>query len=299
MQKPLINDKAIFFSGLAYFVIMLSFIGMRLIVGTGWLGSVDSNLTDYIFTFIVQVGLLIGIPLLFMRVFTKQKTKSIFKHNSFRPINAKMVLLSVLLGLCTYVLITFVSTFWYGLLTIFGYSSGATSATTSATNMPWLDLILGFIFVGVLPGFCEEFSHRGMVLGNIKKDGAIRAILLSSLLFGLMHLSIVQVGYAFVVGLVLGSITLLTRSIYPAMIVHCVSNSVNTYLSYASDNGWWGGNWHSVVSNFIANNSVMFLYIVNAVILLMLILLMAYIILNLFKQSKLNDFYVFKRKLIK
>lgn len=297
MHKTIINDKSIFFSGLAYFVIMLSFIAMRLIVGAGLLGDVNNNLTDYIFTFLVQIVILLGIPILFMKTCAKQKIGDIFKRHSFRPINVKMVLLSILLGVCTYILITYVSTFWHGILTIFGYSGGV-SQTTSATNIPWLDLVLGLVFVGVLPGFCEEFSHRGMVLGNIKKDGTMRALLLSSLLFGLMHLSIAQVGYAFVVGLVLGSITLLTRSIYPAMIVHCVSNSVNTYLSYAGENGWWGGDFFSYINNFVLNNNAIFVYFVNTVILMLLLLLMAHIMLNLFKQAKLNDFYVFKRKLV-
>ena len=296
MNKSIINDKSIFFSGLAYFVMMLSFIALRLIFGAGLLGDVNNDLTDYIFTFIMQVVILVGVSILFMMLFAKQKPKEMFARHSFRPINGKMVLLSILLGLCTFVLIMYVSTFWYGILSLFGYSSGA-GASTSATNNPVLDLLLGILFVGVLPGFCEEFSHRGMVLGNIKRDGAVRAIMLSALLFGLMHLNVVQIGYAFVVGIVLGTITLLTRSIYPAMIVHCVSNSINTYLGIASDNGWWGGNFYDSINNFIAGNNIMFLYLINTLILLMLIMLIVYIMLNMFKQAKLNDFYVFKRRL--
>lgn len=296
MNKSIINDKSIFISGLAYFLIMLSFIVMRLIVAAGILGDVHSDLTDYIFTFIVQIIILIGLPILFMTLFAKQKPKELFTRHSFRPINFKMILLSLVLGLCTFVLILYVSTFWSGILSAFGYSTGA-SSSTPVTNNPVINLLLGILFVGVLPGFCEEFSHRGMVLGNIKKDGTIRAILLSALLFGLMHLSIAQVGYAFVVGIVLGTITLLTRSIYPAMIVHCTSNSINTYLNAASENNWWGGDFYDAINNFIVNNNAMFLYIVNMLILLMLIVLMAYIMLGLFKQAKLNDFYVFKRRL--
>ena len=298
MHKSLINDKSIFFSGLVYFVIMLAFVGMRLVVSAGWLGDVQNNLTDYIFTFVVQVLLLLGLPLLLMRVFAKQKYSEIFRRSSFRPINIKMILLSIVLGVCTYILILFVSTFWSSILAAFGYTTGA-SSSTSATNIPWLDFLLGFLFVGVLPGICEEFSHRGLVLGNIKNDGAVRAILLSALLFGLMHLNIVQLGYAFVVGLVLGTVTLLTRSIFPAMIIHGVSNSINTYISFASDNGWWGGDFYDIINNYITGNNMIFLYMCNTLILIMLLMLMGYLVLNLFKQAKINDFYVFKRKLVK
>ncbi len=295
----LINDKSIFYSGLCYFLIMLCFILVRIIFGAGLLGDVSKSTTDYMFTFIVQIVLLVGLPLLIMRFCAKQPIKTIFNKHSFRPINTKMVLWSVLLGFCTYFLIMYVSSFWSGMLAVFGYSNGGGGASSSATGVPVLDLLLGFLFVGVLPGFCEEFSHRGMVLGNIKRDGAVRAILFSALLFGLMHLNIVQVGYAFVVGLILGTITLLTKSIFPAMIVHGVSNSINTYLSYASDYNWWGGDFYNNINSFLSGNNYIFTFIIGLLVLTMIVMAVGYIMLALFKQSKINEFFVFKKKLAK
>ena len=295
----LINDKSIFYSGLCYFLIMVCFICVRIIFGAGLLGDVTKNSTDYLFTFVVQIVILIGLPLLIMRFCAKQPIKTIFNKHSFRPINTKMALWSILLGVCTYILIMYISSFWSGLLSVFGYSSGSSVPSTSATGSPILDLLLGFLFVGILPGICEEFSHRGMVLGNIKRDGAVRAILFSALLFGLMHLNIVQVGYAFVVGLILGTITLLTKSIFPAMIVHGVSNSINTYLDYASANDWLGGDFYNSINVFLTSNNYMFTFLIGFLVLTMLIMFVGYIMLALFRQSKANEFFVFKKNLKK
>ena len=47
--------------------------------------------------------------------------------------------------------------------------------------------------VAVLPAIGEEFLHRGIVLQGIKHMGFKKAIVLSSLLFGLVHFNIQQV----------------------------------------------------------------------------------------------------------
>lgn len=298
-MKQLINDRSIFVSGLCYFVIMLAFIVLRIVFGAGFLGNVTNDTTDFVFTFIVQVLVLFLVPFLFMRFFAKQPSKTVFKRNHFRKIDGKMILWSLLLGVCTYAIILFVSSFWSGILSIFGYSSGSGVPTTPATDYPFLNFLLGILFIGVLPGFCEEFTHRGMVLGNIKKDGVGRAILFSALLFGLMHLNIAQLGYAFVVGLILGTVTLLTKSIFPAMITHCVSNSISTYLTYAQDNGWFGGNFYDWINSWLNGSNMIATFLFSTLILCILVTLIFYIMVSLFKNAKRNDFKNFKKRLAK
>lgn len=298
MKKLTINNKSIFYSGLCYFVIMLAFIALRLMYGAGLFGAVTESTSDYIFTFVVQVLVLVGLPLLFMHFCAKQSYKTILKRSSFRAINGKMVFWSILLGFCTFALILFVSSFWSGILSMFGYSTSGISVSSSSGSGV-LDLILGIIFVGVLPGFCEEFSHRGMVLGNIKSDGVGRAILLSSLMFALLHLNVTQFGYALVVGLVLGTVTLLTKSVVPGMIVHCVSNSINTYLDVAGAHGWWGGDFYAGINSFLNNSNMMLVFLISMLVLCLIVVLIFYVMFVLFRHSKTNEFFAFKRALQK
>ena len=298
-MRQIINDKSIFYSGLAYFVVMLCFIAIRLVYGLGLLGDVQKDTTDFLFTFIVQVVILFLVPFVFMRFCAKQQPKTLFKKASFKPISGMMVVWSLVLGICTYIAILFVSSFWSGILSIFGYSSSSSVVTQPATAYPVVNLLLGILFVGVLPGFGEEFSHRGVVLGNIKKDGVWRAILLSSLLFGLMHLNIMQVGYAFVVGLILSTTTLLTKSIVPAMIIHCTSNSISTYLGFASDNNWFGAGFFDTINAWINGGNFMASFLISTLILCIVVSLIFYAMFSLFKHSKKNEFFAFKRRLQK
>lgn len=298
-MKSFIKDRSIFYSGLCYFLIMVAFIVMRLVYGAGFLGSVENASSDYLFTSIVQIGILFLIPVLCLRVFAKQPFKAIFKRTSFKPINGKMVFWSVLLGACVFIIIIFVSSLWSGILSSFGFSSGKGISTQPISDNAGLNLLLGILFVGVLPGFCEEFSHRGMILGNVKKDGVWRAILIASLMFALMHLNINQFAYAFVVGLVLGTITMLTKSIFPAMIVHCTSNSISTYISSASDNGWWGGGFYDVIGEWVSTHSSIAVFAMSALILCIVLTLIFYIMFALFRNAKRNEFFNFKKRLKK
>ena len=298
-MKSFIKDKSIFYSGLCYFLIMIAFIVMRIVFGAGLLGDVQNTSSDYLFTFIVQIGILFLIPVFCLRVFAKQPLKTIFKRTNFKGISGKMAVWSVLLGVCVFIVIIFVSSLWSGILSSFGFDSGTGVSANEVSSNGIVNLLLGILFVGVLPGFCEEFSHRGMILGNIKKDGVWRAILLASLMFALMHLNISQFGYAFVVGLVLGTITMLTKSIFPAMIVHCTSNSISTYISTASDYGWWGGDFYDVLGEWISTHSGFAVFVMSALILCAVLTLIFYIMFALFRNAKRNEFFNFKKRLKK
>ena len=88
----------------------------------------------------------------------------------------------------------------------------------------------------MLPAFCEEFMHRGIVLQGIKHIGFKKAIVISALLFGLLHFNINQVAYAFVIGLILGFVAVVSKNIYPAMIIHFTNNFISVYLDFAFSN---------------------------------------------------------------
>ena len=97
--------------------------------------------------------------------------------------------------------------------------------------------------MAVLPGIFEEIVHRGILLkGYTKEIGVKRALIYSSILFGLMHLNVGQVFYATIMGLLIGITVIVSGSIFPAMIVHFVNNAINIYLVYAAHNQLVGYN---------------------------------------------------------
>ncbi len=87
--------------------------------------------------------------------------------------------------------------------------------------------ILAFLSTVLLPPLVEEVVFRGLVLSRLRQvmSGWL-AVVLSALVFGLCHGQPVWMGYAFVLGLFFGWLTLRARSILPAMAAHFVFNAI-------------------------------------------------------------------------
>lgn len=92
-------------------------------------------------------------------------------------------------------------------------------------------IVLDFIVVCVVPGFCEEFLFRGAILTNCMPFGRSNAILISSFLFALMHQNSEQLLYTFAAGILLGLIYERTGSIWNCTILHIFNNFVSTVES--------------------------------------------------------------------
>lgn len=100
------------------------------------------------------------------------------------------------------------------------------------TGLSGPELVLTVLVIGILPGIAEELMFRGYIQTRLSERwGARWAILWTSLMFGVMHLDLVQGGFAVATGAVLGFITERTGSIFPAMICHATNNTIATLLS--------------------------------------------------------------------
>lgn len=79
----------------------------------------------------------------------------------------------------------------------------------------------------------EEVLFRGVIFESCRERlGKGGAVLLSALLFGLIHGIPVQIVNAFVVGLILGYIYLRTRSLMSVIVLHAINNGL-AYISMA------------------------------------------------------------------
>ena len=73
----------------------------------------------------------------------------------------------------------------------------------------------------------EEVLFRGLIFESCgERFGKGGALIISALLFGLIHGVPVQMVNAFVVGLILGYVYLRTRSLISVMIIHAVNNAI-------------------------------------------------------------------------
>lgn len=92
--------------------------------------------------------------------------------------------------------------------------------------------MLTFISTAIIPPLTEEFAFRGIVLGSLKKYGNAFAIITSAIIFGVIHGNFQQMPFAFLVGLVLGFVTVKTGSIWTAVIIHAFNNAFSVIHDY-------------------------------------------------------------------
>lgn len=78
----------------------------------------------------------------------------------------------------------------------------------------------------ILAPVAEELFFRGVVLKQLSRVSGRFAIVISAVIFGLMHGNPYQAVMAFLIGLVLGYITIETDSVVPAIICHMAVNTV-------------------------------------------------------------------------
>ena len=96
------------------------------------------------------------------------------------------------------------------------------------------------LIVAVTPAICEELAFRGFILSGLRKTGGKwRAIILTSLFFGITHSVIQQSLTAFVMGCVIGYIAVQTNNILPGMLFHVTNNVLGVILpTQAADLHW-------------------------------------------------------------
>ncbi len=108
-----------------------------------------------------------------------------------------------------------------------------------------MELLINVLYVAAIPALVEELAFRGIALGVLRKYGDRFAVIASSVLFGLLHGNLIQIPFAFCVGLIMAYTVVRTGNIVPAIIIHFINNAMSCLLSYYTANlsesmqGWF------------------------------------------------------------
>lgn len=274
----------LFDANFVYFILIVLFVGIRIISSTFSI----SGVVGYGLNLVIQVGLMLCLPLFLFSVLRKQKIKTTLNQYGFKKINAKSIIYSIIIGILIYGLTVCISAFFNLILTYLGYDPtyGATSGSAGEYSVGMF--ILQIIFTAILPGICEEVAHRGMLVSAYKPLGLKKAVLLSGLFFGLMHLNIEQFFYATLIGFLFGFVSIITDSIFPTMIMHFINNFISVYLGFASSNGYFLGDLFTNVQAWLNNtNPFAAFFAILLVIVIMLALLFMFVML-LIKETRIR-----------
>lgn len=94
----------------------------------------------------------------------------------------------------------------------------------------------GFVYVmialAILPAVTEEFVFRGILLQEYRTAGCSKStsLILSSLLFAMLHFNIAQLPVYFFGGVAFGCVMMVTDSLFAAVLVHFLNNAFSLFF---------------------------------------------------------------------
>lgn len=95
-------------------------------------------------------------------------------------------------------------------------------ASMTLSSPLWVNLL----FVGILAPIMEEIFYRKLLIDRWRRYGDLAAVLLSSLVFGLIHGNFSQFFYAFAVGFLFGLVYVQTGRIRYTVLLHMAINLI-------------------------------------------------------------------------
>ena len=233
-------------TGITYLVIIISALLLRISVYEGVGDRVGIDLDSY-FTIMAQIVCFFLLPLTMYLIFTmKDKDftlRTLSNDFSFKKVSFCHLILSLVIGICMIYIAIMISTLWNAILNLMGYTPSTSTPTESTAGA----IILQLFMTAVLPGFCEEFTHRGLLFYGYR-DSGFKVVIVTALLFALMHQNIRQTGYTFFDGVVIGLLAYYTGSIWPGILVHFFNNA------YSVLSGHLGVT--TVLANFMTDHPV-------------------------------------------
>ena len=208
---------------LTYYIIVATLLITHITIST-FSDNMSSNQINYSFTFITQIICMLTLPVLFYFAFINKKAKLsvMLEDFGFKKFKKGELLKVIALGFLAIYINTFVANINYTLLEAVGYtySSSASSDYISNIGLLFADLVM----TAMLPAICEETAHRGLFRTAYRYE-PVKYILLSSLMFALMHQNIAQVLYTFVMGIFFASAVLATGNLKASMVMHFMINA--------------------------------------------------------------------------
>lgn len=160
----------------------------------------------------------------------KLRKKNISEELLFKATNKLNYLIALLLGVSVWIFNTgFVSLLSEGEL----FKNSFKALEESLAFVGGNNIILSILVVGIVAPFAEELLFRGIIYNKLIKNISIRGtIIIQGILFGVYHMNLVQGLYASLLGIVFGYVTFKTKSIWPAIIMHMVNNTVSVTVPY-------------------------------------------------------------------
>lgn len=96
-------------------------------------------------------------------------------------------------------------------------------------------ILLSMIRMAVVAGIVEEIAMRGYVMGNLRFYGDKFAIIMSSVVFAVIHGNFSQIPFALLSAFGLGYFSVKTGTMWTGVIIHMLNNALSVAFYYMPD----------------------------------------------------------------
>ena len=191
--------------------------------GGTWELSITANLITSQLTSIVPLFLVILIGR------RKDRSEKIFRDVlGFRRIKISTALMTILYTILVMPLSTLANA-----ISMLFVDNAVNEIAGDVLNVPF---IIMFSIIAVFGPFCEELVFRGAFFRGFRKSGNIfGAVIMSALLFAIMHMNFNQAAYAILLGIMMALAAEATGSTVTSFIMHLIFNGQSVCLMYLSD----------------------------------------------------------------
>ena len=146
-----------------------------------------------------------------------------------KPYDTKLSVSAVFLGFFVCLVANYISSEFVSFIESFGYTLSYNDFEVPSTVT---GRIYYLITIAVVPALCEEVAVRGAIMQPLRRYGDKFAIVISAVVFAILHGNMVQIPFALIAGIGLGYVACITGSLWPSIAVHCINNLYSCITSF-------------------------------------------------------------------
>lgn len=194
--------------------------------------SIPENWWQFSKQTVIVLVAAVAVPAVLMSMFLTRKPVSTLKLKPCRiPVACAAILAAMLLHPCAMWLTNLVMAIYPPTADLNMMERFMSSIFSDAPGLWAVILVLA-----VAPAIFEELAFRGFILSGLQSlNSNFKAVLISSLLFGIAHSILQQSIITFFLGCLLGYIAVKTSSLIPCVLYHLVHNGITTSISMVTE----------------------------------------------------------------
>lgn len=184
---------------------------------------------DYLRSGLGEV-LFILLPVLIFLIIGKYNVKDTLKLRKTRPINYLIIVFLMMFGMPV---VGVLNAIVLGIIRLI-FGKNLPIPQISIPDVP--TLFIAILVIGASAAICEEILFRGLISKGYERFGVVPSLVITSILFGILHRDIQKGIATILLGALIGFIVYRTKSIYSGMVAHFTNNTVAVLLTFGAEN---------------------------------------------------------------